>query len=206
MKRFSVLVFVAALAMMACEQGPAPATPASTGAPAAAAQPGIRSETIVIAIKADRSARSTGNAAVQVGSSPNVTLQFPADFAAGTRHRTGPLSFEFDFLKHLPHASITRRVIEKGGIVPWVSLNGGTSWHAGGFDLGGQVKLSFEYRAGDAEDDDTGGTVTIKIAALGLTPGVESAPQASLPHAISLVRNYLAANNLLIRFFIITDQ
>ena len=89
--------------------------------------------------------------------------------------------------------------------VPWASVNGGRSWHAGGFDLGGAVKLRFEYRAGDAEDEDASGSVTITLAAIGIVRS-GGAHDFSSAAATRTLQRYLTSNSLLIRFFIITDQ
>ncbi len=209
-----------AAALAACDQAPAAGGPAvAPGAPSpepaapAAEQPGLRTETLIVAIVADEddaslaatpAARADRSAATQTNVTATTTLKFPSDFGTPVRHRSGTLSFEYDFATQLPHAGITQAVIDRGGIIPWASVNGGASWHAGGFDLGGQLKLRFEYRAGDAEEQGSSGSVTITLAAIGLSPTDHT--ELGAQHAVSLVRAYLQSNPLLIRFFIITDQ
>ena len=111
----------------------------------------------------------------------------------------------YEYSAALPYAGITRRVIERGGVTPWTSINGGASWRTGGFELGGGlVTLGFEYRAGDAEDGlDARGSITIHLSASGLEwGGADYAPK----YAAARILDYLQSNSLLIRFFIITDQ
>ena len=64
-----------------------------------------------------------------------TTLSFPSDFEEPVLHNDSPFTAEYDFDYHLPHASITQTVIDRGGIIPWASIDGGNSWHAGGFDI-----------------------------------------------------------------------
>ena len=190
--------------------GCAEVTPAGGGLGAApdaappAVEPGLRTETLIVAIVADE-AGDAGLAqrvtATQTNVTAATTLRFPSDFGAPVRHRSGPFSFEYDFHKTLPNAGITQTVIDRGGIIPWASVNGGARWHAGGFDLGGQVKLRFEYRAGDAED--ASGSVTITLAAHGISPTDHT--ELGAAHATDNIRSYLTSNSLLIRFFIVTS-
>ena len=196
-----------AVALAACDQ----TTPAAGGsgpgaAPGAAAEPGLRTETLIVAIVADEDEDDAGLAqrvaATQTTVTAATTLRFPSDFGAPVRHNSTAL-VEYDWDHHLPVAGITQTVIDRGGIIPWASIDGGRSWHAGGFDLGGAVKLRFVYRAGGAEDEDASGSVTITLAASGFRINTNGASSANAAHN---VRSYLTSNSLLIRFFIITDQ
>ena len=198
-----------AVALAACDQttpaagGPGPG--AALGAPPAAAEPGLRTETLIVAIVADEDddARLAQRvAATQTNVTAAATLHFPSDFGTPVRHNSSAL-VEYDWDHHLPVAGITQTVIDRGGIIPWASIDGGASWHAGGFALGGAVKLRFVYRAGDAEDEEASGSVTITLAASAYAIGVNG---ASLANATRNVQHYLTSNSLLIRFFIITDQ
>ena len=118
-----------------------------------------------------------------------------------SRYNDSPFTAEYDFDHHLPVAGITQTVIDRGGIIPWASIDDGASWHAGGFDLGGAVKLRFVYRA---EDEDAG-SVTITLAAIGIARQNGSFAITAATATRNL-QNYLKSNSLLIRFFIITDQ
>ena len=137
-----------------------------------------------------------------------TTLSFPSDFEEPVLHNDSPFTAEYDFDYHLPHASITQTVIDRGGIIPWASIDGGASWHAGGFDLGGAIKLRFVYRASDAENGpNAAGSVTITLAAIGIARGTSHGGfELTAATARANLRRYLKTNPLLIRFFIITDQ
>ena len=136
---------------------------------------------------------------------PTTTLSFPSDFGTPVLHDDSPFTAEYDFDHTLPHASITRRVIERGGIIPWVSIDGGARWHAGGFDLGGAIKLRFTYNTVD-EELDAAGSVTITLSAIGIARVSNRGGYAiTAETARSNLRSYLGSNSLLIRFFIVTD-
>lgn len=197
-----------AVALAACDQttpaagGPGPG--AAPGAPAA--EPGLRTETLIVAIVADEDDAGLAQrvAATQTSVTAATTLRFPSDFGAPVRHNSTAL-VEYDWDHHLPVAGITQTVIDRGGIIPWASIDGGASWHAGGFDLGGVIKLRFVYRAGDAEDEEASGSVTITLAAIGVARS-GGAHSLTAVTATRNVQRYLKDNRLLIRFFIITDQ
>ena len=220
-ERHLLLLAVAAVsltvALAACDQaapaagGPAAAAGDPASAPAAE-PPGLRTETLIVAIVAD-DARPAGrlavtpagrDAATQTTVTPTTTLTFPSDFGAPVRHTDYRVHLHYEYSAALPYAGITRRVIERGGVTPWTSINGGASWRTGGFELGGGlVTLGFEYRAGDAEDGfDAPGSITIHLSASGVQRYDGAAPK----YAAAQIRDYLQSNSLLIRFFIITDQ
>ena len=169
----------------------------------------MRTETLIVADEDDASlaASPAGRAAAtQTTTTADTTLSFPSDFAEPVLHNDSPFTAEYDFDYHLPHASITQTVIDRGGIIPWASIDGGNSWHAGGFDLGGAIKLRFVYRASDSEDEpDAAGSVTITLAAIGIARGAQTYDITAATARANL-RRYLKTNPLLIRFFIITDQ
>lgn len=212
----AVVAVSLAAALAACDQA-APAAGGPVAAPSASAPaaepPGLRTETVIIAIVAN-DARPAGSlaaipagrdAATQTTVTPTATLTFPSDFGAPVRHTDSRVHLHYEYSAALPHAGISRRVIERGGVTPWTSINGGASWRTGGFELGGGlVTLGFEYRAGDAEDGlDAAGSITIHLSASGLqSAGAAFAPK----YAEARILDYLQSNSLLIRFFIITDQ
>ena len=221
-ERHLLLLAVAAVslaaALAACDQaapaagGPAAAAGDPASAPAAE-PPGLRTETLIVAIVADDASPAGRlavtpagrDAATQTTVTPTATLTFPSDFGAPVRHTDTRVHLHYEYSAALPHAGISRRVIERGGVTPWTSINGGASWRTGGFELGGGlVTLGFEYRAGDAEDGlDAAGSITIHLSASGLqSAGAAFAPK----YAEARILDYLQSNSLLIRFFIITDQ
>ena len=207
-----------AAALAACDQAPAAGAPGAAPAPSpqpaapAAEEPGLRTETLTVAIVADEddaspAATPAGRAAAtQTTTTANTTLSFPSDFGTPVKHDHNPLVTEYEFHKTVP-APITQTVIERGGVNAWTSINGGESWHVGGFDIGSQVKLRFEYQAGDSGNGpDAAGSVTITLAATGVTdPGVGGF-EISSSVARRVVRSYLQDNPLLIRFVLFTDQ
>ena len=227
-ERHLLLLAVAAVslaaALAACDQaapaagGPvaAPAAGGPVAAPSASAPaaepPGLRTETLIVAIVADDASPAGSlavtpagrDAATQTTVIPTTTLTFPSDFGAPVRHTDYRVHLHYEYSAALPYAGITRRVIERGGVTPWTSINGGASWRTGGFELGGGlVTLGFEYRAGDAEDGlDAPGSITIHLSASGVQRYDGAAPK----YAAAQIRDYLQSNSLLIRFFIITDQ
>ncbi len=212
-----------AVALAACDQaapaagGPGPTAGDPASAPAAE-PPGLRTETLIVAIVAD-DARPAGSLAAtpagrdpatQTAVTPTTTLTFPSDFGTPVRHTDNVLHLHYEYSAALPHAGISRRVIERGGVTPWTSINGGASWRTGGYELGGGlVTLGFEYRATDAEDGlDAPGSITIHLSAAGVRSAGEAQPgQPFHPeYAATRILDYLQSNSLLIRFFIITDQ
>lgn len=119
-----------AVALAACAQttpaagGPA-AAPGAPATPAADPQSGIVGDTIVIAIKADtdQSDQSTRREnVVQHGQRIDRTLSFPSDFTHSEVNSTHRWTHEFE------RSDITRQVLDRGGIVPWISLDGGETW------------------------------------------------------------------------------
>ena len=201
-----------AAALAACDQAPAAGAPSPVAPAAPAAEaPGLRTETLIVAIVAeDGSPAATPagrDAATQTTVTPTTTLTFPSDFGTPVRHTDERVHLHYEYSAALPHGGITRRVIERGGVTPWTSINGGVSWRTGGFELGGGLAtLGFEYRAGDAEDGlDAAGSITIHLSASGVAPisqGSAPAPE----YAAARIRDYLQSKSLLIRFFIVTDQ
>ena len=204
-----------AAALAACDQAPAAGAPGAAPAPQPAApaaeEPGLRTETLIVAIVADEddaslAATPAGRAAAtQTTVTATTTISFPSDFGTPVGHSDEVFHLHYEYSAALPHAGITRRVIERGGITPWTSINGGASWRTGGFELGGGlVSLGFEYRAGDAEDGlDAAGLITIHLSASAVnTPTTPPAPK----YAAARIQDYLKRNSLLIRFFVVTDQ
>ena len=157
-----------AAALAACDQAPAAgapgAAPVAPAAPAAEPQLGIVADTIVIAIKADDTAPAARQEnVVQHGQRIDRTLSFPSDFTYSTSNFTHRWAHEFD------RPDITQEVLDRGGIVPWLSLDGGASWIASSFSFHlwsivvtarvGAIKISVEGLAGNTRRDDLAGVV-----------------------------------------------
>ncbi len=148
-----------AAALAACDQAPAAGAlgaapaPGAPATPAAEPQPGIVGDTIVIAIKADDTAPAARQEnVVQHGQRIDKTLSFPSDFTYSTSNYTHRWAHEFD------RPDITQEVLDRGGIVPWLSLDGGASWIASSFSFHlwsiavtarvGAIKISVEGFSG----------------------------------------------------------
>ena len=130
-----------AAALAACDQAaPAAGGPAATPAPSpepaspAAEPPGLRTETLIVAIVADDATPAASLAdrvanVEQHGQTINREVKFPADF-------TYESQTDLHVYTHaVPWAAITQDVLERGGIIPWASFDGGATWITSSFSF-----------------------------------------------------------------------
>lgn len=170
-----------AVALTACDQTTPTAGPGAAAAPAAA-QPGIVSDTIVIALKADTDqaasmSRRRANV-VQRGPRIDRTLSFPSDFTHTEVQSTHRWTHGFD------RPDITQDVLDRGGIVPWISLDGGETWLTA-FSLP-SWSITIGARVGKL-------SVTITVLTYGQTSG----------RFIPFIQNELTNNAVMIRLLVL---
>ena len=183
----SALLAVSLVALAGCE-GPVPPTKAAVRParpePPAAAVIGVP---IVIAITADTTATDESSRSeahelmqnvIQHGQRIDHAVSFPTDFEyelVGTVH---------EWSHQFPHSDISQEVLDRGAIVPWVSVDDGNSWYTGTFDF-----HTFTLRVSASV-----GSVTIFV-----TTWHHQGKQG----AVDLVQLRLAQNKVLVRLLVL---
>ena len=168
-----------------CEEA---APPTATAAPAApepiAAHPNsIIGTPIVVAITADPAAtdsvgRQLMDNVIHHGQGIDHAVSFPSDFEYELVGTVPEWSHQF------PYSEISQEVLDRGAIVPWVSVDDGSSWYTGTFDF-----HTFTLRVSASV-----GSVTIFV-----TTWHHQGKQG----AIELVQLRLAQNKVLVRLFVL---
>ena len=185
----AIIAAIMLAALAGCDEAmtAAPAGPRTpTAAPATTAN-GIVGEPYLIAIVSDKTAtnreqtvtRQRVNNVIQHGQRIDRTISFPSDFEYEQVDTIQEWSYQF------PHSGITREVLERGAIIPWVSIDDGASWIAGTFDF-----YTFTMRIAAST-----GRLTVFIS----TWHHERTQEA----AADLVKRRLTENRILIRLYVI---
>lgn len=175
----TVLVATGLVAMTTCEEAVPSNAAAMPTSPEPAPPAAVTGTPIVIAITADTTAADTvSSSVIQDGQGIDRTVTFPTDFEY---ERVGTL---YEWAHEFPHSGITQEVLDRGAIVPWVSVDDGNSWYTGTFDFH---------------------TFTLRVSARvgSVTIFATTWHHQSKQGAIELVQHRLAQNRVLVRLFVL---